>query len=198
MSNVPLERKLATTIKRRGDWTAIKFHDTEIVRFNEEVIKLDSGGWQTVTTKRRMNQASSRFLLSFGVYQTRGDWFISFMDADYNHGDPIPFYDGITLSRDRTAPRPSETQIPGERDCNGWPNRATWNCFLWLNNRECDYRRYVEQARREPFTMMSAKRFVLHLWNMRNIFEARTPDGEPLTRVHWDRIADAMNEGAKP
>lgn len=196
-SKTPLNRKVATQVITRMEWIAVKFHATEVVKFDQNVIKLDSGGWQTVTTKRRMNEVSARYLLHFGVYQERGHWFISFYENE-QHSTPIPFYDGITLSRDRENPHPSELLTPGENSYNGWPNRATWNCFLWLNNTESDYRRFVEQARREAFTMMSARHFVLRLWGYRSIFNARTPDGEPLARVHWDRIANAMNEGAKP
>lgn len=198
-SKIPLNRKVATQVIKRQDLTAVKFHDTEIVRFDAEIIRLDSNEWQTVTTKRRMNQTSAAYNLAFGVFQKRGAWFVFFMDENFNHSEPIPFYDGIVLSRNRAEPHPSEHREPGETGgFNGWPNRATWNCFLWLNNVESSYRRYLDQARRQPFTMNSARHFVLRLWDYRSIFDARTPDGLPLGRVHFDRIAAAMNEAAQP
>ncbi len=48
-------------------------------------IRLDTGGWKTSTTKRRMNQASTQYNLGFRVLQKNFNWFVRF------DGKDIPF-----------------------------------------------------------------------------------------------------------
>ena len=52
-------------------------------------IKLSSCGWQTVTTKSRLNAILDTFLSGIGVYQKNFEWFIG--------GDD--FFDGYTIHR---------------------------------------------------------------------------------------------------
>lgn len=199
-AKTPLVKAVATALVQRPGWTALKFHDTEVIGFNEEMITLNSGGWQTVTTKRRMNQAADLYDLGIAVVQRHHDWWVHLRDRSgaffpLEEDCPLAFYDGITISRDRSQPHPLEVQQEGERDYNGWPNKATWNCMLWLNNELAYYASYTAQAKREAFTPSSARNFVMRLFGYRSMFFARTPDGEPLLRVYWPRIAEAMNEG---
>jgi hypothetical protein len=84
---------VATCVYHNGDFTCVKYHYTDVVKFNWDKIILNSNGWQTQTTKTRMNQASNQFGLNFQVYQKNWDWFI-----DYN-GQTVEFYDGIELVR---------------------------------------------------------------------------------------------------
>jgi hypothetical protein len=56
----------------------VYYHRTCIVSFNKTHIMLDTGGWWTVTTKLRMNQASNQFDLGFRVYQKEGVWYVSY------------------------------------------------------------------------------------------------------------------------
>lgn len=73
--------------------TAVRYHATEVVQFDADKIILKSGGWETVTTKLRMNQASHQFGLGYGVYQRNFSWFV-----DYNN-ETLPFEDGMVLER---------------------------------------------------------------------------------------------------
>ena len=52
-------------------------------------IKLSSCGWQTVTTKSRLNAILDTFLHGLGVYQKNFEWFIC--DDE--------FFDGYTIHR---------------------------------------------------------------------------------------------------
>ena len=61
-----------------NDWTVIVLHSTPIVKFNHERIILNTGGWCTNTTKRRMNQVSEHFNLGFNVYQKDFEWFVNY------------------------------------------------------------------------------------------------------------------------
>ena len=74
---------------------AVKYHATNIVVFDPDVIRLDSGGWFSATTKARMNQASNQFSLGYNVFQKKHAWYVSF------NGETTPFVDGITLTRYR-------------------------------------------------------------------------------------------------
>ena len=70
----------------------VRYHKTAIVkRDNAGVITLNSGGWRTVTTKRKMNQASHQFGLGYGVFQKDFDWYVDF------NGATVEFEDGMEL-----------------------------------------------------------------------------------------------------
>ena len=74
-----------TTIKHEGGATAVRYHWTDVVTFDNNTITLNHGGYDTVTTKRRMNQASDTFNLGFNVYQKNFNWFVNYK------GKTIPY-----------------------------------------------------------------------------------------------------------
>lgn len=66
---------------------AIRLHNTDVVKIHPNgLYTLNSGGWQTVTTKDRINQYSPR-----RVYQRNFEWFV---DID---GKEHPFIDGMVV-----------------------------------------------------------------------------------------------------
>jgi hypothetical protein len=69
---------VATNIRTEGNFTIIRYHDTDVVKFTPEVIVLDNGGWQTATTKTRMNQASNQFGLDYTVKQKGFSWSVEY------------------------------------------------------------------------------------------------------------------------
>lgn len=71
----------------------IILYSTLIVAYNDEMIKLDSGGWKKPLTKTRMNQASNQLGLGYLVYQKKGSWFVHYRTQDF------PFFDGMLLVR---------------------------------------------------------------------------------------------------
>ena len=82
-----------TNIITKSGLTKMYYHNTSVVSFNDKIITLDSGGWETNTTKKRMNQASEQYNLGFTVYQKAKKWFIKYK------GKEIPFNDNIILHR---------------------------------------------------------------------------------------------------
>lgn len=68
-------------------FTRVKYHQTDVVKFNDKVIELNTGGWFTVTTKLRLNQASAQFGLGYSVYQKKGEWFVKYFDGVHKFGD---------------------------------------------------------------------------------------------------------------
>ena len=81
------------------DALTVKLHNTESVKIysintnplnqaHSGKIKLNHGGWQTVTTKRRMNEASDAFMpggMGFQVYQKDFEWYIKRDNGDVYH-----------------------------------------------------------------------------------------------------------------
>ena len=70
----------------------VTYHSTPVVKvINDRYVVLNSGGFRTNTTKRRMNQASLQYSLGFQVYQVNFEWYVSI-------GEEVsPFYDGIVI-----------------------------------------------------------------------------------------------------
>ncbi len=66
---------------------AITLHSTDVVKIHPNgLYTLNSGGWQTVTTKDRINQYSPK-----RVYQRDFQWYISMNGKEY------PFMDGMVV-----------------------------------------------------------------------------------------------------
>lgn len=82
-----------TTWTQDGDNIVVCYVRTNIVKADADTVTLDSGGWQTVTTKRKMNQAANQFGLGYGVFQRKGEWFVTTRDGEF------PFQDGMRICR---------------------------------------------------------------------------------------------------
>lgn len=73
-----------TYLVRRGDDFAVKLHNTDVVTIHaDNTYTLNTGGWQTVTTKDRINGYSPA-----RIYQNKGLW--------YMRGGSV-YYDGIRI-----------------------------------------------------------------------------------------------------
>jgi hypothetical protein len=83
----------ATTVSNSDGFYRCTYHSTDVVKWNEKQIILDSGGWRTNTTKARMNQCSNQFGLGFNVFQDKGNWFVTL------NGKTINFVDNLVISR---------------------------------------------------------------------------------------------------
>ena len=84
-------RKLANNtylVIRNDGGYAVKLHNTEIVIHYPDRVVLDSGGWQTRTTKDRINTFSR-----INVSQSKGVW----------SANGLPYADGITFFNDGTT-----------------------------------------------------------------------------------------------
>lgn len=84
----------ATTISGHADLMIVTYHKTQIVAFDSRNITLRTGGWDTVTTRRKMNQASNQFGLGFGVYRQNG---VSYVNLP--NGETVELVDNMTFSR---------------------------------------------------------------------------------------------------
>ncbi len=82
-----------TTVRRKDGVLSVVYHATEVVRVEHKRVTLDSGGWETHTTKNRMNQASKQFDLGFTVFQKAFQWYV-----DIGEDKPLDFEDGIQFT----------------------------------------------------------------------------------------------------
>jgi hypothetical protein len=60
-----------------GEGMEVIFHDTTIIRKIGRTITLWTDGWQTATTKLRMNQFANEYCGgAFQVFQDKGEWYV--------------------------------------------------------------------------------------------------------------------------
>jgi hypothetical protein len=88
MTNLSKFQGVATeTIHHTSGTIVGRYHQTSVAEKQQNKIRLDTGGWQTRTTKIRMNQFSNQFCNgAFSVYQKNHDWFVRLAD-----GTELPF-----------------------------------------------------------------------------------------------------------
>ena len=114
-----IETKMNNAIRRRGNFSSgnprvatvsffyndvyceeskVFLHGNHIATYdhvNRELALFD-GGWQTVTTKSRLNALCNEFATGFGVFQKNWDWFVS----DFDNKNVIDFFNGVTVYSD--------------------------------------------------------------------------------------------------
>ena len=68
----------ATTVTAKNAEISVVYHSTEVVRANlaERWVIFDNGGYETNTTKGRMNQFCNQYGLPVSVFQKRFNWFV--------------------------------------------------------------------------------------------------------------------------
>jgi hypothetical protein len=72
-----------TTVSSDGKWMRVVYHHTPVVKWTPKTIILNTGGWFTTTTKRRMNQASNQFSLGYHIYQKKYGWYVKYKGKIY-------------------------------------------------------------------------------------------------------------------
>ena len=87
MSQTHTIGKHATKVTKDGQTSTVRYHYTDVVKVDWDtgIITLNTGGWETSTTKLRMNQASSEWGLGYHVYQHKHDWFVTHDGNTYNY-----------------------------------------------------------------------------------------------------------------
>ena len=71
----------------------IKLHGNHIATVMNDTMLLFDGGWQSNTTKSRLNALCYEFATGYRVFQKNWDWFV----ADF-HGNAKDFADGFELA----------------------------------------------------------------------------------------------------
>ena len=103
-----IERAMNFAISNKGNWSSsntqvsfnestncsnIFLHGHRIATFdhNLKAVKISSCGWQTVTTKSRLNAILSEVKYGCSVFQKQWNWYVSF------RGQTQDFIDGMIL-----------------------------------------------------------------------------------------------------
>ena len=112
-----IETKMNKAIRRRGNFSSgntrvatgsffnndvyceeskVFLHGNHIATYNHvtKELSLFDGGWQTVTTKSRLNALCYELATGFGVFQKNWNWFVS----DFQSKTVKDFTDGITVN----------------------------------------------------------------------------------------------------
>ncbi len=71
----------------------VRLHGNKIAEIGDNWMALFDGGWQTTTTKSRLNALLSAFGIDGErVFAKNFDWFVS------QEGGPVPFFSGMRLN----------------------------------------------------------------------------------------------------
>ena len=83
-----------TTVITEDNESRVMLHGNHIATYNHTLKELElfDGGWQSNTTKSRLNALCDEFATGFGVFQKNWEWFIS----DFSN-DKKDFIDGIIV-----------------------------------------------------------------------------------------------------
>ena len=101
-----IETQMIQAIKDNTNWTSanttvtledgiskVYLHGNLIAEIDEDSMKLYDGGYQSKTTKSRLNALLSAFGMDGEyVFQKNFQWFVNYQ------GSPIPFFDGMRLA----------------------------------------------------------------------------------------------------
>lgn len=92
MNKLSRYRTIVTGTPKGGDLT-VRYASTDILVMTDPChARLTTGGWRTVTTKRKLNQAASEFSLELSIWQKNREWFVR-----DRTGTVHEFYDGIVI-----------------------------------------------------------------------------------------------------
>ena len=82
-----------TTVKHFDGDAEVYLHGNHIATVMSNSIIIKDGGWQSNTTKSRLNALLDEFVPSMGIFQKNWTWFLS----DRLDGSIIPFPSGMTV-----------------------------------------------------------------------------------------------------
>ena len=104
-----IERRMNFAISNKSNWSSsntqvsynentncssvyLHGHQIATVDHNTQAVKLSSCGWQTVTTKSRLNAILQEVKYGCSVFQKQFDWYLS------TNNQTVDFWDGMILS----------------------------------------------------------------------------------------------------
>ena len=104
-----IEKQMNFAISNKGDWskdnTRVEFNDStncsdvflhghNIATFDHgtQSVRLSSCGWETVTTKSRLNAILDEVATGAGIFQKQFEWFLN------SGGRTVDFFDGMILT----------------------------------------------------------------------------------------------------
>lgn len=85
---------VATTVKPENGWIVVRLYATDVIKINLAGRRavLNSGGYRTETTKRRITQAMNQYGIPATIWQQAREWFVKTPSGTF------PFKDGMEIS----------------------------------------------------------------------------------------------------
>ncbi|MFZ9728675.1 MAG: hypothetical protein ACO3CD_06640 [Candidatus Nanopelagicaceae bacterium] len=67
-----------TSVTTEGGVSVVRLHGNKIAEVGDDFVRVFDGGWQSVTTKSRLNAIINEFCNAYtdGVFQKQFEWFI--------------------------------------------------------------------------------------------------------------------------
>ena len=111
-----IETQMIAAIKNNQDWKCdnteviniegvsfVYLHGNQIATIDDDSLTLFDGGYQSKTTKSRLNALLTEFGYTCGtqheyVFQKQFEWFVKFFDAQTKQMQTIAFVDGMRLA----------------------------------------------------------------------------------------------------
>ena len=111
-----IEQQMIAAIKNNQDWKCdntevitiegvsfVYLHGNQIATIDDDSMTIFDGGYQTKTTKSRLNALLSEFGYTCGtqreyVFQKQFEWFVKFFDTQTKQMQTIAFVDGMRLA----------------------------------------------------------------------------------------------------
>mgnify|MGYP001808837462 CR=1 FL=1 len=99
-----IEQQMNEAVVNKNDWSnsnentncsTVVLHRTAIAVYdhNTQALKLNTGGWYSVTTKSRLNAILQELITGASVFQRDFNWFLSYNNQTHD------FMDGMILSQ---------------------------------------------------------------------------------------------------
>ena len=78
------------------DCSSVYLHGNQIatVDHNTNAVKLSSCGWQSVTTKSRLNAILSQLITGASLFQRNWNWFLNYNNQTHNFNDGMILVNG--------------------------------------------------------------------------------------------------------
>ena len=90
-------RSANTSVTMNGNIAEVRLHGNLIAEVSDECVTLHDGGWQSVTTKSRLNAIMSEHCLpGEGVFQEKWEWFCRLWNGTEHF--VVPFRSGMRLA----------------------------------------------------------------------------------------------------
>ena len=83
--------KANTSVSINDRIAEVRLHGNLIARVGDNFVQILDGGWQSVTTKSRLNAILQGLISGASVFQRQFDWYLS-----YNN-QTVDFWDGMIL-----------------------------------------------------------------------------------------------------
>ena len=105
-----IETQMNSAIRSRRDWKSgntrveitedkralVYLHGNLIANVEDNLVQIFDGGWQSNTTKSRLNAIIEEFLIPYqGVFQKNWNWFVK-LSEDFTNC--IPFESGMVIN----------------------------------------------------------------------------------------------------